>query len=114
MMVGADLKLGLDVEAGQVSYLYDVAGFGESEQGSTPVFMPALYAESTWTLGFLELIPGVRTDTMVFEDGVIGPLLDPRMSLRWEVVLRQPLRRTGVIPVSRVRELLDRGMEYLT
>ena len=49
---GPDLKLGLDVEAGQVSYLYDVAGFGESEEGSTPVLMPALYAESTWTLGF--------------------------------------------------------------
>lgn len=108
---GPDLKLGLDVEAGQVSYLYDVAGFGESEQGSTPVFMPALYAESTWTLGFLELIPGVRTDTMVFEDGVIGPLLDPRMSLRWEVgpstTIKAGTGRHTQFP--RVRELLDEG-----
>ena len=41
---GSRFEIGLDVEAGQVSYLYDVAGFGESEEGP-PVLMP-LYAES--------------------------------------------------------------------
>ena len=48
---------------------------------------------------------------MVFEDGIIGPLLDPRMSLRWEVgpstTIQAGTGRHTQFP--RVRELLDEG-----
>jgi hypothetical protein len=108
---GPDWKFGIDLEGGDVGYLYDVPGFGESEEGSSPVIMPAAYAESTLRKGRLELTPGIRTDSMIFEDGLIGPLLDPRVSLRWELgpttTLLGGTGRHSQFP--ELRQLLDEG-----
>lgn len=80
-------RFGLDVLAGVDKYLYDVGQYGNREEGQSVIVAPALYAESTVAWGRSQWILGLRGDVMSYEDGVVGPLIDPRLGLKvdlWE------------------------------
>lgn len=78
-------NLGTDTMAGVDSYLFDVPSFGPKEEGSSYLFMPGLYAEGLMRLGRTDLSLGSRMDALAFEDGFIGPIFDPRVSMKTKV-----------------------------
>jgi len=81
------VRLGVDVMAGVDRYLYDVPSFGSREEGESVIIAPGMYAESTVNIGPTQWVAGLRGDAMRYEDGVVGPLLDPRLGLKvdlWE------------------------------
>ena len=80
-------RFGLDLLAGVDKYLYDVGQYGNREEGESVIVAPALYAESTVKLGRSQWILGLRGDVMSYEDGIVGPFIDPRLGLKvdlWE------------------------------
>jgi len=79
------LRMGIDSEVGRYSYLYDVPFYGEKEEGSTYMLSPGFYGEFVLNAGPFRLTPGVRTDALLFEDGIVGPVADPRLALRWKL-----------------------------
>jgi TonB family protein len=76
------LRFGLDLLAGVDKYLYDVGQYGNREEGQSVIVAPALYAESTVNWGRSQWVFGLRGDVMSYEDGVVGPFVDPRLGLK--------------------------------
>jgi TonB family protein len=75
-------RLGMDLLCGRDSYLYDVAFYGDREEGAAPFCAPAPYAEITAELGELTVTPGLRGDMLLLPDSRLFAL-DPRVGLRW-------------------------------
>ena len=82
---GVGWRFGLDLMAGVDRYLYDVSNYGEREEGESAIVAPGLYGESTINWGPTQWVLGMRADVMSFEDGVVGPFLDPRLGLKVDV-----------------------------
>jgi TonB family protein len=108
---GYGYRIGLDVDAGVDRYKYDIGGFGIPEQGSTPVFAPGAYAEASVPAGPFRFVPGVRADALMFEDGTIGPWIDPRfgatLTASESTLFKLSAGRYGQPPLT--RELLGEG-----
>ena len=104
-------RIGTDTEFGLDRYLYDVPGFGEKEQGESWMFVPAFYLESTLPLGLVEAVLGIRADALFFEEGWVGPSLDPRLALRLNLtdttMLKAGVGRHSQFPET--RQLLSEG-----
>ncbi|MEC7242639.1 MAG: TonB family protein [Myxococcota bacterium] len=84
---GPGWRFGLDLLAGVDRYLYDVPNFGTREEGESVIIAPGLYAESTLNWGPSQWVLGLRGDAMSYEDGLVGPVVDPRLGLKvdlWE------------------------------
>lgn len=103
-------RFGLDLESGLDSYLYDVPGFGEREQGETWLVAPGAHAEAGLAFGRLALTPGLRADLLAYEEGVI-PVLDPRLSVRHQLRERFALKATAGqhSQFPETRQLLSEG-----
>ena len=104
-------RFGLDSQAGTYEYLYDVPFYGDREGGQTGMFRPGAYAEFTWQLGALRTTLGSRVDAMAFNEGIVGPVTDPRFSFRLALDdftdLKGGVGRHHQFPL--VRELLSEG-----
>jgi TonB family protein len=75
-------RLGLDLLCGRDSYLYDVAFFGDREEGEAFFCAPAPYAELTARMGPVTVTPGLRGDLLLLPESTHASL-DPRLGLRW-------------------------------
>ncbi len=74
-------RLGLDLLCGRDSYLYDVAFFGDREEGEAFFCAPAPYAELTARMGPVTVTPGLRGDLLLLPESTHASL-DPRLGLR--------------------------------
>jgi TonB family protein len=77
-------RMGVDMQAVQERFKYELAGFGEmlsfrgSESGEAWSLMPAVYLEQTQEQGPVQGIPGVRVDWIQTTSGYQATAIDPR------------------------------------
>ncbi|MCP4809146.1 MAG: TonB family protein [Proteobacteria bacterium] len=96
-------RAGLDVLAGEQSFLFDV---GRTEEEGTSLYVaPGAYAEATVQAGRLAVTPGVRVDGWGFDNGYRATTVDPRISLRYapwpSTVFRGAVGRYSSFPTLR-------------
>jgi TonB family protein len=83
--VGSDRfggRAGVDLMLGQWRNVYDVPGFGEREETTVPMILPAAYVESTLRTGPVQWTAGVRGDYASYGDVYDGYAVDPRANVR--------------------------------
>ncbi len=66
-------RLGVDLQGGRFSYLYDVSSFGVREELDATYLLPALYGEATLRTGPLQSALGLRWDGARY----VAPDVDP-------------------------------------
>ena len=82
---GIGLRAGIDVQAGEARFEYDLPRFGEREAAILTRLAPAAYLEPTVRLGPLSVVPGVRLDALTLGDVYRAWTVDPRAAARLEL-----------------------------
>jgi len=102
---GFGMRVGIDLQGGKDSFLYNVTAFSPYESAETWFVAPSLYVEPSIRFGTVVLTPGLRTDALVYDFGYGRATADPRLGARWAVggstVLKGSVGRYSQFPTTR-------------
>lgn len=108
---GVGMRVGLDLQTGEDSFLYNVTAFSPYEEGASWFFAPALYVEPSLRLGKVVVTPGLRADALTYDFGYGRATADPRLGVKWAVggttVLKGAVGRYSQFPT--IRQLSPEG-----
>jgi len=76
------VRLGVDVQGGQFTYLYDVPAFGAREEQEAAFLLPAVYGESTLRTGPVQTTLGLRGDYAAYGGDYTTGAIDPRIAVQ--------------------------------
>lgn len=93
---------GLDLETGPRSYRYAIAAFGDPEEGNEVLIAPALYAEPSFQLGPVGIVPGVRMDGWSYGEAFDWSV-DPRLAMTLDAT-----------PTTRLKAAVGRYTQFPT
>ncbi|MFT5458366.1 MAG: TonB family protein, partial [Myxococcota bacterium] len=78
-------RLGADVLIDRFSFKYDVPFQDQVEEGAIWSYRPAVYAEPTFVWRGLQVVPGLRGDAVIDDNGYAAATVDPRLTVRQEL-----------------------------
>jgi TonB family protein len=103
------VRMGLDVQGGQFTYLYDVPAFGAREEQAASFLLPGVYGEGTLRTGPVQTTAGVRGDYAAYGGAYDTFAVDPRAAVQVGVdsptVLKASYGRFSQMPT--IRQALD-------
>ena len=98
-------RFGLDLVGGRDAFFFDEARFSDAEEDEGWFASPAVYGEVTQRFGPLTIIPGVRSDALLYDTGYTGWAVDPRGTVRLRlgdrVTLKAASGRYSSLPTLR-------------
>lgn len=98
-------RAGMEILGGRRGYRFQVPTFDTDETVQALTVEPALYAEPSVRIGPMVATPGVRADWMMLDSGYGGFVVDPRLTVQFElsdsVQLEAATGRWSRLPASR-------------